>query len=75
MKVLWRSDAELNGLPDYAHIVDVGGDRVLEVMTKPLSFTKRLWVGIKFIFKGEPLVFSRVLLDEDIRKIGECLDK
>ena len=70
MKIVWRSDAESNKLDSYAHIVDLDGDMMLEVLSKREGFWSRVKIGVQYIFRGSPIIYSQVLLDKDIEKIG-----
>lgn len=72
MKVIWQSSIDTSSITERAQIIEVDGDMVLEVLTAHVGFFERLKLGLKWIFTSKPLVFTRQLLDEDFRKIGEA---
>ena len=72
MKCLWRSKTDINNLSNYAQITDIDGDCVLEVLIPKVSFFGRVKLAMSYIFRNKEIVFSRILLDEDIQKIGSC---
>ena len=74
MDIKWQSNLDTSSIAEYARIIDVDGDKILEVLTEYQPFHKRLWKSLKWIVTGQPLVFSRVLINSDIKKIGELDD-
>lgn len=70
MKVVWESSVDTSSIAERARIIDVDGDMILEVLTAHVGFWKRIGLAIKWAFTGKPIVFTRLILDEDIKKIG-----
>ena len=74
-KVLWRSDPTVNKMGSYAHIVELEGDRILEVYLPREPFWDRLVRGVRYIIKGNTEVFSSVILDRSFEAViceGVC---
>lgn len=70
MKVIWESSVDTSSIAERARIVDVDGDMILEVLTAHVGFFKRIGLAFKWAFTGKPIVFTRLILDDDIKKIG-----
>lgn len=70
MKVIWESSVDTSSIAERARIIDVDGDMILEVLTAHVGFLKRVVLAVKWAFTGKPIVFTRLILDDDIKKIG-----
>ena len=70
MKVIWESSVDTSSIAERARIIDVDGDMILEVLTAHVGFLKRVVLAVKWAFTGKSIVFTRLILDDDIKKIG-----
>lgn len=73
MEILWRSDGISNPIGQEARIIDLEGEKILE-MSVPhrASFIERLVAGFNYIFKKKPFNVTFVLLDD---KFNEMCDR
>lgn len=75
MKCLWRSCADTNEMSTYAQVIDMDGDKMLEVLIPKAGVWQRFKNALRYLFKGTPITLTRVLLDKDIKAIGGIYDR
>lgn len=65
MNILWRSDGISNPVGQEARIVDLGGEKILEMsVPHKTGFLNRLVACFNYLFKKKPFIVTFVLLDD-----------
>ena len=70
MKILWRSDGISNPVGQEVRIVDMDGEKVIEMaVLHKASFMERLVACFNYFFKKRPFIVTFVLTDEKFEEM------